>query len=235
MRTGKRYGLVYINQKTISECRGFSHKAASICRVISRRTAGVWLTAILFIMGLNALGNVFSLPDMGPYMIEAKAADAPTEGKRISDLNLENGIYIMDVTCEGGLVGTQISSPQRVQIKDGTMTALVEWESEYYQYMDVNGTRYFPEDRKGNSKFKIPVSVTDADMPVTVCRNDLGVAGEAQCILRYDSSTIKRSSTRTGNNTAIAMAGFSFLGIMVLTSVIMIFLHHWMKRYSGGV
>ena len=164
----------------------------------------------------------------------AKAAVTDTaEGKRIDELNLENGIYTIEVSCSGGLIGTAVTSPVRMQIKDRTMTALVEWESTYYKYMIVNGVKYMPEDREGNSKFKIPVSHTDADMTVTVCREDLGTVAEADCVLRFHSATIQKAASRVNPNAAIASAGFSFLGIMGLATMVLIFMHRRMKEYVG--
>ena len=221
MQVRKRNSLVYIKQKT-----------APIGHTISPSDAGIRLTAMLCIICMTVFGYAFFPPHNNPGMIEAKAS-AVAEGKGITELDLENGIYTIEVASEGGLIGTQAVSPQRMQIKDGTMTALVEWENEYYQYMVVDGVKYLPEKREGNSKFKIPVKRTDTDIPVTVCRNDLGVAAEAQCVLHYDSATIQKAASRVNPRTAMATAGFSFLGIMGLASIVLVFLHRRMKEYVG--
>ncbi len=151
-----------------------------------------------------------------------------TMGKAIPELGLENGIYTIGADFSGGLIGTALTSPVRMQIKDGTMKALVEWESDTYEYMIVDGVKYLPEDREGNSKFKIPVSGTDCEIPVTIGRQDLGISAKADGTILFHSATIQKAA-RVDSSYAMASAGISFSGIIILTTLVLVFLHKRMK------
>ena len=63
----------------------------------------------------------------------------------VQQLGLEDGTYIADGTLEGGSGRATISSPVELTVKDGQMTARIEFSSPYYDYMIVDGEKYEPE------------------------------------------------------------------------------------------
>ena len=79
---------------------------------------------------------------------------------------IEDGVYTMDLTFEGGSGKAQILSPAKVTVRDGQMTAQVCWNSPNYDYMVVDGGTYLPVNTEGDSVFQIPVSVLDAPFSV---------------------------------------------------------------------
>ena len=85
----------------------------------------------------------------------------------VQQLGLEDGTYIADGTLEGGSGRATISSPVELTVKDGQMTARIEFSSPYYDYMIVDGEKYEPENTEGNSQFTIPMAGFDAGVPVT--------------------------------------------------------------------
>ena len=96
------------------------------------------------------------------------AKDSKTsEGKTLADLNLEDGDYTMDVTLTGGSGRATIDSPAAINVEGDKATATIVWSSPNYDYMLVDGEKYEPVNKDGNSTFEIPVSVFDAEMEVT--------------------------------------------------------------------
>ena len=93
--------------------------------------------------------------------------DKKSEGKKPEELKLEDGTYETDVTLTGGTGRASVESPAKVEIKDKEATATIIWSSPNYDYMIVDGEKYEPVNKDGNSTFEIPVTVFDAEMEVT--------------------------------------------------------------------
>ena len=87
---------------------------------------------------------------------------------------LEDGVYAMDLTFEGGSGKAEILSPAKVTVKDGQMKAEVRWNSPNYDYMMVAGERYLPVSTDGNSVFQIPVTILD--QPFSVIGNTVAMS-----------------------------------------------------------
>ena len=96
-----------------------------------------------------------------------KLDDAAGEGKTAAELGLEDGTYTMEVALTGGSGRATVTSPAEVTIAGEEASAKIEWSSPNYDYMVVDGEKYEPINEDGNSVFEIPVSVFDAEMPVT--------------------------------------------------------------------
>ena len=155
---------------------------------------------------------------------------AEEDGKKISELGVENGIYTMGVTLEGAWVGSEITTPARVRIKDGEMTALIEWDSIYYTSMTVAGKQIAEEEKRdGNSKFVIPVAKTDAPIDVSVIKTEFGQSMQTNCTLTFHSAEIKKSKSAFNPGYATATAGFAFFGVLGIAAVAILFLHQRMK------
>ena len=74
-----------------------------------------------------------------------------------TEIDLEDGEYQIDVVKEGGTGKAEIESPTTMTVKDGAATMICAWDSEYYDYMIVDGEKYEPVNESGNSVFEIPV------------------------------------------------------------------------------
>ncbi|MBR4759211.1 MAG: hypothetical protein IK078_03550, partial [Lachnospiraceae bacterium] len=153
-----------------------------------------------------------------------------TGGKTIDQLGLEDGIYTMPVLLEGGSIGAAVTSPVRVQIKEGKMIALVEWDSVYYKKMIVNGASYEPEKREGNAKFKIPVERTDAPIQVAYILDEFGTATQINCSLTFYSAGIEKEQPRVSKGYAYGSAAISFLGVISLAALVLVMIHHRMNK-----
>ena len=106
---------------------------------------------------------------------------------------LEDGVYAMDLTIEGGSGKAEILSPAKVTVKDGQMKAEVRWNSPNYDYMMVAGERYLPVSTDGNSVFQIPVTILD--QPFSVIGNTVAMSNphEIEYTLTFHTEGMSRA------------------------------------------
>ena len=123
---------------------------------------------------------------------EKTSDDKKSEGKKLEDLKLEDGTYEFDVTLTGGTGRATVESPAKVEIKDKEATAIIIWSSPNYDYMIVDGEKYEPVNKDGNSTFEIPVTVFDAEMEVTADTVAMSTPHEIDYTLNFDSSSMKK-------------------------------------------
>ena len=124
---------------------------------------------------------------------KADDSDKKSDGKKLEDLKLEDGTYETEVTLTGGTGKATVESPAKVEIKDKEATATIIWSSPNYDYMIVDGEKYEPVNKDGNSTFEIPVSVFDAEMEVTADTVAMSTPHEIDYTLYFDSSSMKKA------------------------------------------
>lgn len=124
---------------------------------------------------------------------KADDSDKKSDGKKLEDLKLEDGTYETEVTLTGGTGKATVESPAKVEIKDKEATATIIWSSPNYDYMIVDGEKYDPVNKDGNSTFEIPVSVFDAEMEVTADTVAMSTPHEIDYTLNFDSSSMKKA------------------------------------------
>ena len=110
-----------------------------------------------------------------------EAAETPADGE-----------YSVNVTLEGGSGRATVESPAALTVADGKMTAVILWSSPNYDYMIVDGEKYEPVNKDGNSTFEIPVTVFDAEMEVTADTVAMSTPHEIEYTLNFDSSSMKK-------------------------------------------
>ena len=109
----------------------------------------------------------------------ALAAELPADGQ-----------YTVAAILSGGSGRASVASPAELTIQDDAATATVVWSSPYYEYMLVNGETYYPVQEKGNSTFKIPVTL-DTDIPFSAQTIAMSEPHVIEYTLRFDSATLK--------------------------------------------
>lgn len=124
---------------------------------------------------------------------KADDSDKKSDGKKLEGLKLEDGTYETEVTLTGGTGKATVESPAKVEIKDKEATATIIWSSPNYDYMIVDGEKYEPVNKDGNSTFEIPVSVFDAEMEVTADTVAMSTPHEIDYTLNFDSSSMKKA------------------------------------------
>ena len=104
---------------------------------------------------------------------------------------VENGTYTIDLTFEGGSGKAFIQSPATLKMTDGMMMATVQWNSENYDYMLVDGEKYLPISTKGGSIFEMPVSALDTPLLVIGDTVAMSKPKEIEYNITFHSGTMK--------------------------------------------
>ena len=81
-------------------------------------------------------------------------------------IGLADGEYQVNVTLEGGSGRASVTSPTKLEVREGRAILTVEWSSSNYDYMVVANERYLPVNKGGNSTFEIPVAALDEPISV---------------------------------------------------------------------
>lgn len=108
-------------------------------------------------------------------------------------LSLEDGSYYAQITLGGGSGRAKIESPTKLEIKDGQVTALIQWGSANYDYMKVDGEKYLQTNTEGNSTFEIPIKAFDWNLPVIADTIAMSEPHEIEYTLHLDSSTLVKA------------------------------------------
>ena len=103
---------------------------------------------------------------------------------------IEDGDYSIELTFEGGSGRAEVSSPATIHVSQGAVTATIEWSSPNYDYMLVNGEKYFPVNTEGNSVFEIPVPIFDQPIEVIGDTVAMSTPHEIEYSLTFHSDTM---------------------------------------------
>ena len=125
-----------------------------------------------------------------------KASSLPDEAfaqSRMTELELEDGEYTVEVTLSGGSGRASVESPAALTVKDGEITAHLIWSSPNYDYMVVDEEKYELLDTEGNSDFEIPVKGFDYEMPVLADTIAMSEPHEIEYTLNFDSASVKEA------------------------------------------
>ena len=106
------------------------------------------------------------------------------------ELSLTDGEYTVEVTVEGGSGRASVQSPARLRVENGEAYAQMIWSSSNYDYMAVEGEKYYPTSLEPGSTFEIPVTGFDYKMPVSADTTAMSTPHEIEYTLYFDSSTI---------------------------------------------
>ncbi len=129
------------------------------------------------------------------FRADSLPGDALKEGayKTAADLQLADGVYTADAELKGGSGKASVTSPAEIRVKDGAVTAVIEWSSPNYDYMVVDGQRYEPVNTEGNSVFEIPVPGFDYPVSVSADTTAMSTPHEIAYTLTFDSASVKAS------------------------------------------
>ena len=99
------------------------------------------------------------------------------------------------MTLTGGTGRATVQSPAELRVENGVITATVVWSSKNYDFMEVDGQRYFPVQTEGNSTFEIPV-VLDQDMAIAAETLAMSQPHVIAYTLHFDGSTLKSTDAQ---------------------------------------
>ena len=128
------------------------------------------------------------------FVAESLPADAfaKEKGNAADALDLVDGTYLAEVSLEGGSGKASITSPAQIMVKDGVVTARIEWSSPNYDYMVAAGKKLLPVNEDGNSVFEIPVRAFDRPEAVKADTTAMSKPYEIAYTLTFDSETIQK-------------------------------------------
>ncbi|WP_418751158.1 hypothetical protein [Frisingicoccus sp.] len=142
------------------------------------------------------------------HQIFFKAETLPEEAFAVEaeTIDLKDGEYTVQVDLAGGTGRAEITSPAVLRIEDQSATAVIEWSSSNYDYMVVNGKKYFPVNSEGNSVFEIPVLAFDKAMTVTADTTAMSTPHEIEYMLTFDKASIQSGTNATMIAVGVALA-----------------------------
>lgn len=105
-----------------------------------------------------------------------------------ASLGLEDGVYTVEATLEGGK--TALENPVTLTVADGECLADIVFSTKKIDYVLVDGEKYLPKDTEGNAAFTIPVSAFDRKLAITLDSTAIKPATEVQYTVAFDSATI---------------------------------------------
>ena len=106
-------------------------------------------------------------------------------------LQLEDGIYTVELAFEGGSGKAKVLSPATVTVSGENVTATIQWSSPNYDYMIVDGEKYLTVNTEGDSVFEIPVLFFDKPMDVIGDTVAMSKPHEIEYTLTFYSDTMK--------------------------------------------
>ena len=154
-----------------------------------------------FDVPVPVIGEEFDLALIGTkgkwYDHKVKVSDPVAEGAADTfDLStVEDGSYTIELTMEGGSGRASIQSPTQITVADGAATAILEWSSPNYDYMQVNGEKYLPVNTEGNSVFEVPVEALD--VPLTMIGDTVAMSTphEVEYTVTFHSDTLQNAES----------------------------------------
>ena len=134
----------------------------------------------------------------------------------VSEMNLSDGEYTVEVTMEGGSGRASIQSPTELTIENGQAQAEIVWSSSHYDYMKVGETTYDPINTDGNSVFELPVTVMDKPMDVIADTTAMSVPHEIEYTLTFASDSITSGKQAAPGQQIIYLAVVVAAGVVVV-------------------
>lgn len=127
------------------------------------------------------------------FRADSLPAEALSENliKDVESLGLSDGEYNIEVSLEGGSGRASVQSPAKLTVNNGEAVAEIVWSSSNYDYMIVDGEKYYPVNSEGNAVFEIPVTGFDYKMPVSADTTAMSTPHEIEYTLYFDSGTIE--------------------------------------------
>lgn len=150
-----------------------------------------WIAGALLVLGLLGMCGCSSQTFVSEQQTETVLTQEETEWE------FQDGTYQMEVELLGGSGRASVTSPAKVEIKDGKAVATLEWSSPNYDYMLVDGEKYLPVNTEGNSVFQIPVEAFDQDIAVIADTVAMSTPHEIEYTLNFHAGENGQNAAKT--------------------------------------
>lgn len=151
-----------------------------------------WIAGGLLVLGLLGMCGCSSQAFVSEQQTETVLTQEETGWE------FQDGTYQMEVELLGGSGRASVTSPAKVEIKDGKAVATLEWSSPNYDYMVVNGEKYLPVNTEGNSVFQIPVEAFDQDIAVIADTVAMSTPHEIEYTLNFHAGENGQNAAKAG-------------------------------------
>ena len=151
-----------------------------------------WIAGGLLVLGLLGMCGCSSQA----FVSEQQTGTVLTQEE--TGLEFQDGTYQMEVELLGGSGRASVTSPAKVEIKDGKAVATLEWSSPNYDYMVVDGEKYLPVNTEGNSVFQIPVEAFDQDIAVIADTVAMSTPHEIEYTLNFHAGENGQNAAKAG-------------------------------------
>lgn len=129
-----------------------------------------------------------------PAEAETEAASAEGEPEAVA-IEEDDGEYSIEVDLVGGSGRASVTSPTWLYVRDGKAYAKLLWSSSYYDYMIVEGKKFFNETTDGShSTFTIPITNLEEGMTVIADTTAMGDPLEIEYTLTFYADTVDSKS-----------------------------------------
>lgn len=149
-----------------------------------------WIAGGLLVLGLLGMCGCSSQAFVSEQQTETVLTKEETGWK------FQDGTYQMEVELWGGSGRASVTSPAKVEIKDGKAVATLEWSSPNYDYMVVDGEKYLPVNTEGNSVFQIPVEAFDQDIAVIADTVAMSTPHEIEYTLNFHAGENSQNAAK---------------------------------------
>lgn len=149
-----------------------------------------WIAGGLLVLGLLGVCGCSSQAFVSEQQTETVLTKEETGWK------FQDGTYQMEVELLGGSGRASVTSPAKVEIKDGKAVATLEWSSPNYDYMVVDGEKYLPVNTEGNSVFQIPVEAFDQDIAVIADTVAMSTPHEIEYTLNFHAGENSQNAAK---------------------------------------
>ena len=149
-----------------------------------------WIAGGLLVLGLLGMCGCSSQAFVSEQQTETVLTQEETGWE------FQDGTYQVEVELLGGSGRASVTSPAKVEIKDGKAVATLEWSSPNYDYMVVDGEKYLPVNTEGNSVFQIPVEAFDQDIVVIADTVAMSTPHEIEYTLNFHAGENGQNATK---------------------------------------
>ncbi len=154
-------------------------------------------SAVLFVTMMTAAVLCCTAAEESEFSSEFSTEQAdstdsvPESGSSAMNIDLEDGKYSIQVDCTGGSGKAGVSSPALLIVENGKAYARLQWSSENYDYMIVDGETYLNERTDGgNSEFTVPILAIDTPLVYIADTTAMGTPHEIEYTFTFYSESI---------------------------------------------
>ncbi len=121
---------------------------------------------------------------------ELSAEDNDLQAVRIDESGLEDGLYFFEAELQGGTGRASFEGPLLLILEEQEAYLVFTMSSSYYDYVLLDGEKYLPMDKGGNSTFSLPVNWINDDFHFAADTTAMSEPHEIDYSVRIDLGSL---------------------------------------------